>query len=157
MNTTNLFTQSALMTKKAVIVAKSETKKEARETLAVFATALASEFARLTKSESKRVRDCVNAMRSKYPANKDIKDGTARAVRQAIDIVAACYPYQTTDGVLLTKRTDKDEDGKVVRRYYDEKKLTAAAARSIVLACVNNYTNTIGAPVVDRHEVGETI
>ena len=153
---TNLFTQSALMSKKAVIVAKSETKKEARETLAVFATALVSEFGRLTKSESKRVRDCINAMRSKYPANTELpKD--ARAVRQAIDIVAACYPYQTTDGVLLTKATEKGEDGNIVRKYWNERKLTAAAARSIVLACVNNYTNTIGAPVVERHEVNETV
>ena len=156
MKSNNLFTQSALMSKKAVIVAKSETKKEARETLAVFATALASEFGRLTKSESKRVRDCVNAMRSKYPANTELpKD--ARAVRQSIDIVAACYPFQTNDGVLLAKCADKDEDGNIVRKYWGERKLTAAAARSIVLACVNNYTNTIGAPVVERHEVDETI
>ena len=153
---TNLFTQSALMTKKAVIIAKSETKKEARETLAVFATALASEFGRLTKSESKRVRDCINAMRSKYPANTELpKD--ARAVRQAIDIVAACYPFQTADGVLLSKAADKDEDGNITRRYWSARKLTAAAARSIVLACVNNYTNTIGAPVVERHAIDETI
>ena len=156
MKSNNLFTQSALMSKKAVIVAKSETKKEARETLAVFATALASEFGRLTKSDSKRVRDCVNAMRSKYPANTELpKD--ARAVRQSIDIVAACYPFQTNDGVLLSKCADKDEDGNIVRKYWGERKLTAAAARSIVLACVNNYTNTIGAPVVERHEVDETI
>lgn len=156
MKSNNLFTQSALMSKKAVIVAKSETKKEARETLAVFATELASEFGRLTKSESKRVRDCVNAMRSKYPANTELpKD--ARAVRQSIDIVAACYPFQTNDGVLLAKCADKDEDGNVIRKYWGERKLTAAAARSIVLACVNNYTNTIGAPVVERHEVDETI
>lgn len=153
---TNLFTQSALMSKKAVIVAKSETKKEVRETLAVFATALSSEFARLTKSESKRVRDCVNAMRSKYPANTELpKD--ARAVRQGIDIVAACYPYQTADGVLLAKCTEKDEDGNAIRKYWGARKLTAAAARSIVLACVNNYTNTIGAPVVERHEVNKTV
>ena len=156
MKSNNLFTQSAQMSKKAVIVAKSETKKEARETLAVFATELASEFGRLTKSESKRVRDCVNAMRSKYPANTELpKD--ARAVRQSIDIVAACYPFQTNDGVLLAKCADKDEDGNVIRKYWGERKLTAAAARSIVLACVNNYTNTIGAPVVERHEVDETI
>ena len=156
MKTNNLFTQSALMSKKAVVIAKSETKRGARETLAVFATALASEFGRLTKSESKRVRDCVNAMRSKYPANTELpKD--ARAVRQAIDIVAACYPFQTADGVLLTKATEKDEDGNTIRKYWGEKKLTPAAARSIVLACVNNYTNTIGAPVVERHEVNETI
>ena len=156
MKSENLFTQSALMTKKAVIVAKSDTKKEARETLAVFATALVSEFGRLTKSESKRVRDCINAMRSKFPANTELpKD--ARAVRQAIDIVAACYPYQTLDGVLLSKATDKDEDGNTPRRFWAARKLTAAAARSIVLACVNNYTNTIGAPVVERHEVDETI
>lgn len=152
----NLFTQSALMSKKAVITAKSETKREARETLAVFATALASEFGRLTKSESKSVRDCINAARSKFPANTELpKD--ARAVRQAIDIVAACYPFQTTDGVLLTKATERDEDGNVTRRYWSARKLTAASARSIVLACVNNYTNTIGAPVVERHEVNETI
>lgn len=152
----NLFTQAALMSKKAVITAKSETKREARETLAVFATALASEFSRLTKSESKRVRDCVNAMRSKYPANTELpKD--ARAVSQAVDIVAACYPFQTTDGVLLTKATEKDEDGNIVRKCWCERKLTAAAARSIVLACVKNYTDTIGAPVVERHEAGETI
>ena len=156
MKANNLFTQSAIMTKKAVIIAKSETKKEARETLAVFATALASEFGRLTKSESKRVRDCVNAMRSKYPANTELPRD-ARAVRQAIDIVAACYPFQTSDGVLLSKCTDKDEDGNVTRRYWSERKLTAAAARSIVLACVKNYTDTIGAPVVERHEVDETI
>ena len=156
MKTNNLFTQSTLMSKKAVVTAKSETKRGARETLAVFATALASEFGRLTKSESKRVRDCVNAMRSKYPANTELpKDG--RAVRQAIDIVAACYPYQTATGVLLSKCTEKDEDGNIVRKYWGEKKLTPAAARSIVLACVNNYTNTIGAPVVERHEVNETI
>lgn len=156
MKSNNLFTQSALMSKKAVITAKSETKREARETLAIFATALASEFGRLTKSESKRVRDCVNAMRSKYPGNTELpKD--ARAVRQAVDIVAACYPHQTADGVLLSKCTDKDEDGNVIRRYWGERKLTAAAARSIVLACVNNYTNTIGVPVVERHEVDETI
>lgn len=153
---TNLFTQSALMTKKAVITAKSETKREARETLAVFATALASEFGRLTKSESKRVRDCVNAMRSKYPANKEMPQ-KARDVRQAIDIVAACYPYQTIDGILLAKCTEKDEDGNVVRKYWDARKLTAAAARSIVLSCVKNYTDTIGAPVVERHELNETI
>ena len=152
----NLFTQAALMSKKAVITAKSETKREARETLAVFATALASEFGRLTKSESKRVRDCVNAMRSKYPAKTELpKD--ARAVSQAVDIVAACYPYQTADGVLLSKCTDKDDNGNVIRRYWGERKLTAAAARSIVLACVKNYTDTIGVPVVERHDVGETI
>lgn len=152
----NLFTQSALMTKKAVITAKSETKREARETLAVFATALASEFGRLTKSESKSVRDCINAARSKFQANTELpKD--ARAVRQAIDIVAACYPYQTTDGVLLGKATEKDDDGNVTRRYWCARKLTASSARSIVLACVYNYTNTIGAPVVERHEVNETI
>ena len=156
MKSENLFTKSSLMTKKAVIVAKSETKKEARETLAVFATALASEFGRLTKSESKRVRDCVNAMRSKYPANTDLPTD-ARAVHQAFDIVAACYPFQTTHGVLLSKATEKDEDGNITRRYWSARKLTAAAARSIVLACVNNYTNTIGAPVVERHEVNETI
>lgn len=156
MKTNNLFTQSAIMSKKAVITAKSETKKEARETLAVFATALASEFGRLTKSESKRVRDCVNAMRSKYPANTELpKD--ARAVRQSIDIIAACYPFQTENGILLSKCTEKDEDGNVIRRYWCARKLTAAAARSIVLACVNNYTNTIGTPVVERHEAGETI
>ena len=57
MKSGNLFTASALMSKKSIIVAKSETKREARETLAVFATALASEFGRLTKSESKRVRE----------------------------------------------------------------------------------------------------
>ena len=95
-------------------------------------------------------------MRSKYPANTELpKD--ARAVRQSIDIVAACYPFQTNDGVLLAKCADKDEDGNVIRKYWGERKLTAAAARSIVLACVNNYTNTIGAPVVERHEVDETI
>ena len=153
---TNLFTQSALMSKKAVITAKSETKREARETLAVFATALASEFGRLIKSESKLVRDCVNAMRSKYPAGADLpKD--ARAVRQSLDIVAACYPYQTENGVLLTKCTEKDEDGNTIRKYWGERKLTPAAARSIVLACVKNYTDTIGAPVVERHELNETI
>ena len=152
----NLFTQSALMTKKAVIVAKSETKREARETLAVFATALASEFGRLTKSESKRVRDCVNAMRSKYPADTELpKD--ARAVHQALDIVAACYPYQTSEGVLLTKRANKDDNGDVINHYWGERNLTAAAARSIVLACVKNYTDTIGAPVVERHAIGEAI
>ena len=156
MKSNNLFTQSALMSKKAVITAKSETKKDARETLAVFATALASEFGRLTKSESKRVRDCVNAMRSKYPANKELPQ-KAREVRQALDIVAACYPFQTTDGVLLAKCTEKDEDGNVIRKFWGEKKLTAASARSIVLACVNNYTNTIGAPVVDRDELNATI
>ena len=156
MKANNLFTQSAIMAKKAVIIAKSETKREARETLAVFATALASEFGRLTKSESKRVRDCVNAIRSKYPANTELpKD--CRAVRQALDIVAACYPFQTADGVLLSKATDKDEDGNVTRRYWSARKLTAAAARSIVLACVNNYTNTIGAPVVERNAIDETI
>lgn len=156
MKSNNLFTQSALMSKKAVITAKSETKREARETLAVFATALSSEFGRLTKSESKRVRDCVNAMRSKYPAKAELpKD--ARAVRQAIDIVAACYPYQTAEGILLTKATEKDEDGNVIRKYWTERKLTAAAARSIVFACVKNYTDTIGAPVVERHETNETI
>ena len=152
----NLFTQAALMSKKAVINAKSETKREARETLAVFATALSSEFGRLTKSESKRVRDCVNAMRSKYPANTELpKD--ARAVHQALDIVAACYPYQSADGVLLTKCTDRDDDGNIVRKYWGARKLTAAAARSIVLACVKSYTDTIGAPVVERHAEGESI
>lgn len=152
----NLFTQSATMSKKSIVVAKSTTKREARETLAVFATALASEFGRLTKSESKSVRDCINAMRSKYPANTELpKD--ARAVRQAIDIVAACYPFQTADGVLLRKVTEGDEDGNVTRRYWDEKKLTAAAARGIVLDCVKNFTNTIGAPAVEAHAVGEEI
>ena len=152
----NLFTKDTLMIKEAVITAKSETMREARETLAVFATALSSEFGRLTKSESKRVRDCVNAMRSKYPAKTELpKD--ARAVKQAVDILAACYPYQSTNGVLLSKCTDRDDDGKVIRRYWGERKLTAAAARSIVLACVKNYTDTIGAPIVERHEAGETI
>lgn len=153
----NLFTQSATMTKKSIIVAKSTTKREARETLAQFGTALAAEFGRLTKSTSKEVRDCVNAMRSKYPANKDIKDNNARAVRQAVDIVAACYPYQTTDGVLLRKVTERDEDGNVIRRYWDEKKLTAAAARGIVLDCVKNFTNTIGAPSVEVHAIDEDV
>lgn len=153
----NLFTQSATMTKKAIVNAKSTTKREARETLAQFGTALAAEFGRLTKSTSKEVRDCVNAMRSKYPADKDIKDNTGRAVRQAVDIVAACYPYQTADGVLLRKVTERDEDGNVIRRYWDEKKLTAAAARGIVLDCVKNFTNTIGAPSVEVHAIDEDV
>lgn len=153
----NLFTQSATMSKKAIVVAKSTTKREARETLAQFGTALAAEFGRLTKSTSKEVRDCVNAMRSKYPANKDIKDNNARAVKQAVDIVAACFPYQTADGVLLRKVTERDEDGNITRRYWDERKLTAAAARGIVLDCVKNFTNTIGAPSVEVHTIDEDI
>ena len=57
----------------------------------------------------------------------------------------------------MTRATVKDEAGNITGHVWTEKKLTAAAARGIVRAALDNFTKTVGAPVVERHEIGESV
>lgn len=132
----NLFT--ANLTGKALIAEKSETKKAVRAALADYEATINSAFTQVIKSTDIRCRNVANAAKGKY--------GTA------IDVVAACYPYQTKAGVLAAK--GKDADGVKV---WKEKKLTAAAARGIVKASLDNFTKGVGTPEVATVEIGAPV
>ena len=136
MKTVNLFTSN--LEGRARIMEISATNKATRAALANFAASIDAEFTKVIKDTDRRARNVANAAKGKYQ--------TAAAV------VAACYPYQTAAGELLT--TKKDAAGV---RVWSLKNLTAAAARGIVRDSLKNFTRTIGAPVVEIHAAGDMV
>lgn len=107
----------------------SETKKAVSQALRDYEGSINAAFTQVVKSTDKRSRDCANAAKGKYST--------------AVAVVAACYPYQTSDGTLCRRATL--EDG---RKVWAEKKLTAAAARGIVRDALKNFAAGVGTPSV---------
>lgn len=136
----NMFT--ANLTGKALITEKSETKKAVRVSLANFAKSIDAEFTKVIKSDDKRARNVANAAKGKY--------------KTALKVVENCYPYQTENGVLCCKKTVENENG-VRSRFWDEKKLTAAAARGIVRDALYNFTKFVGDPQITVVTVGSSV
>ncbi len=155
----NLFTSN--LAGRALVAEKSATRKATAAALANFAASIDAEFSKVIRDNDRRARNVANAAKGRY--------------QSALNVVAACYPYQTaapvvtdtpktesaprvvtvTGGELLTRAAVKDEAGNVTGRAWVAKKLTAAAARGIVRAALDNFTRTVGAPVVEVHAIGE--
>ena len=136
MKQVNLFTSN--LEGKQLRSEKSLTKKAVNTALADFEKAIEGAFNAVIKSEDRRARNVANAAKGKF--------------HTALQVIANCYPYQTADGTLLCKKS-ADDDVKV----WAEKKLTAAAARGIVRDSLKNFTNFVGAPEIQVHEVGEKV
>ena len=136
MKQVNLF--SSNLEGKALRHEISETKKAVSEALRDYEGSINAAFTQVIKSTDKRSRDCANAAKGTF--------GTAVAV------VAGCYPYQTANGTLCRKRTT--EDG---TRIWDEKKLTAAAARGIVRDALKNFAAGVGTPSVSVVVIGAPV
>ena len=132
----NLFTSN--LTGKQLITEKSETKKAVKAALADYEATINSAFTQVIKSTDIRCRNVANAAKGKY--------------QTALDVVANCYPYQTKSGVLACKGKN-EEDVKV----WKAKKLTAAAARGIVKAALDNFTKFVGSPEITYVEIGEPV
>ena len=132
----NLFTSN--LEGKALKHEISETKKAVSQALRDYEGSINAAFTQVIKSADKRSRDCANAAKGKF--------GTAVAV------VAACFPYQTESGILCRKRTT--EEG---ARIWDEKKLTAAAARGIVRDALKNFAAGVGTPSVQVVVIGAPV
>ena len=134
----NLFTSN--LTGKQLITEKSETKKAVKAALADYEATINSAFTQVIKSSDIRCRNVANAAKGKF--------GTA------LDVVANCYPYQTKTGVLACKGArSKEDDTKV----WKAKKLTAAAARGIVKASLDNFTKFVGSPEITYVEIGKPV
>lgn len=131
----NLFT--ANLAGKELRKEKSETKKSINTALADYEKTIDAEFTKVIKSEDKRARNCANAAKGKF--------------HTALEVVANCFPYQTKDGTLCTKKSDEDGN-----KIWTAKKLTAAA-RSIVRDSLKNFTNFVGAPEITIVEVGAKV
>ena len=125
MKKVNLFTSN--LTGKQLVTEKSETKKAVKAALADYEATINSAFTQVIKNEDIRCRNVANAAKGKY--------------QTALNVVANCYPYQTKDGALACK--GKNEEGVKV---WKAKKLTAAAARGIVKAALDNFTKFVGNP-----------
>jgi hypothetical protein len=136
MKSINMFT--ANLSGKALISAKSETKKAVNESLKDFAKSIDAEFTKVIKSDEKRARDCANAAKGKF--------------QTALNVLTNCYPYQTKDGIICAK--GKNEDG---QKIWKEKKLTASAARSIVRDSLKNFTDFVGDPQIKFVIVGSVV
>lgn len=136
MKQVNLFTSN--LEGKQLRKEKSETKKAINASLADYEKTIDAEFTKVIKSEDKRARNCANAAKGKY--------------HTALQVVANCYPYQTKAGVLCCKKTDENDC-----KVWAAKKLTAAAARSIVRDSLKNFTNFVGAPEITIAEIGAKV
>lgn len=79
------------LTKKEIINARSNEKKQVRFTLTDFALSLESAYKQLTATGS-TARNSANACKGTY--------------KTAVSVVANCYPYQTKNGELCTKTKD---------------------------------------------------
>lgn len=134
MKQVNLFTSN--LEGKQLRNEKSLTKKAVNTALADFEKAIEGAFNAVVKSEDRRARNVANAAKGKY--------------HTALQVVANCYPYQTAGGTLLCKKADEEGE-----KYWQAKKLTAAAARGIVRDALKNFTNFVGAPEIQVHEIGE--
>lgn len=136
MKQVNLFTSN--LEGKQLRSEKSLTKKAVNAALQDYGKAIDGAFNAVIKSENRRARNVANAAKGKY--------------KTALLVVANCYPYQTTDGTLLCKKVNEEGE-----KYWQAKKLTAAAARSIVRDALKNFTNFVGAPEIQVHEEGEKV
>ena len=134
----NLFTSN--LTGKALITEKSETKKAVKAVLGDYEKTIDSAFTQVIKSDDKRARNVANAAKGKY--------------KTAADVVANCYPYQTKEGVLACKGAKSKEDD---TKVWKAKKLTAAAARGIVKAALDNFTKFVGSPEITYVEIGKPV
>ena len=139
MKAINLFTSN--LEGRALIQEKAATRKATAAALANFAASIDAEFTKVIKDQDRRARNVANAAKGRY--------------QTALNVVAACYPYQTAAGELLTRAAVRDDAGNITGHVWQVKKLTAAAARCIVRASLDNFTKTVGAPVVEQHEPGE--
>ena len=133
---TNLFTSN--LEGKELRKEKSETKKAVNAALRDYEKAIDGAFNAVIKSEDRRARNVANAAKGKF--------------KTALDVVTNCYPWQTTNGVLCGKKTNEDDV-----KVWCEKKLTAAAARSIVRESLKNFTNFVGNPQVSIVVIGEKV
>ena len=136
MKQVNLFTSN--LTGKQLVTEKSETKKAVKAALADYEATINSAFTQVIKSTDKRCRNVANAAKGKY--------------QTALDVVANCYPYQTKAGVLACKGKNADEV-----KVWKAKKLTAAAARGIVKASLDNFTKFVGSPEITYVEIGKPV
>ena len=136
MKAINLFTSN--LQGKALVCEKSESKKAVKESLADFEKSIDSEFSKVIKSEDRRARNVANAAKGKY--------------HTSLQVIAACYPYQTKEGTLCCKA--KNEEGVKV---WKEKKLTAAAARGIVRDSLNNFIKFVGVPEITTVVIGSEV
>ena len=134
MKQVNLFTSN--LEGKQLRNEKSLTKKAVNAALQDYEKAIEGAFNAVIKSDDRRARNVANAAKGKY--------------HTALQVVVHCFPYQTETGTLLCKKAD-DEGTK----FWQAKKLTAAAARSIVRDALKNFTNFVGAPEIQVHEIGE--
>lgn len=135
----NLFTSN--LEGRALITEKAATRKATAAALANFAASIEAEFNKVIKDPDRRARNVANAAKGRY--------------QTALNVVAACFPYQTAAGELLTRAAVKDEAGTVTGHVWAAKKLTASAARGIVRAALDNFTKTVGAPAVEVHAIGD--
>lgn len=103
------------LTKKEVIAARAEEKRKVTAELANFANSLEFAGKQLTANGSP-ARNAANAAKGTY--------------KTWLQVVAACYPYQTANGELCTK----SRDGYKVRRLSGR-----AAAGAVVSAAVKNF------------------
>lgn len=103
------------LSKKQIITARAEEKRNVRTTLADFALSLDSAYKQLTATGS-QCRNTANACKGVY--------------KTAVLVVANCYPYQTADGELCTKT----KDGYKVRTLKG-----TASAYAVVKTAVNNF------------------
>lgn len=137
----NLFTSN--LEGRVLIAEKAATRKATAAALANFAASIDAEFTKVIKDQDRRARNVANAAKGRY--------------KTALNVVAACFPYQTAAGELLTRAAVKDEAGTITGRVWAAKKLTASAARGIVRAALDNFTKTVGAPVVEVHAAGDPV
>lgn len=141
MKAVNLFTSN--LQGKALVSEKAASRKAVHSSLQDFAKAIDGAFNAVIKSDDKRARNVANAAKGKY--------------QTALAVVANCYPYQTNDGVLLCKKSVTDANGEPIGKIWSEKKLTAAAARGIVRAALDNFIKGVGVAVVENHAIGEAV
>ena len=132
----NLFTSN--LEGKALISEKSASRKAVSVSLADYCKSIDAEFTKVYKSDDKRARDVANAAKGKY--------------QTALQVVVNCYPFQTAAGELATKKTTDAGE-----RIWALRKLTAAAARSIVRESLNNFIKTVGQPEVTTVVIGQPV
>lgn len=112
---TNIYNGIENLTKKQVITARSTEKKNVRTQLANFSASLESAYKQLTATGS-QARNAANAAKGTY--------------KTALQVVTACYPYQTANGELCTRT----RDGFKVRTLKG-----TAAAYAVVKTAVCNF------------------
>ena len=132
----NLFTSN--LSGKQLISEKSETKKAVKAALADYEATINSAFTQVIKSTDIRCRNVANSAKGKF--------------QTALGVVTNCYPYQTKAGVLACKGKNENDV-----KVWKEKKLTAAAARGIVKAALDNFTKFVGTPEINYVKIGNPV